>query len=138
MNKPTAELSPRDIRYCTFCQQIIEYEYSLQSDRSHLKKYKPVAEMNSEAIESPSIEMYTGNEKTKKSTSSENTVTVDIFRPRGRPKAYRKRELPEQLIKQLHDEGLGAKAIATQLRTDGGIIVSYKTIQRILCGERKQ
>jgi hypothetical protein len=35
----------------------------------------------------------------------------------------------------MHEEGLEAKAIATQLKKQG-IDVSYKTIQRVLSGRR--
>ena len=71
------------------------------------------------------------------SISNEPSVTMDIFRPRGRPKHYEKRELPEELIRQLSSEGMGSRAIASRLRAERGIKVSYKTIQRVLSGERK-
>ena len=73
--------------------------------------------------------------ETKMSISNEPSVTMDNFRPRGRPKAYEKRELPEELIRQLSSEGMGSRAIASTLKKRA-IIVSYKTIQRILAGER--
>ena len=73
--------------------------------------------------------------ETKMSISNEPSVTMDIFRPRGRPKHYEKRELPEELIRQLYSEGMGSRAIASTLKKRA-IIVSYKTIQRILSGER--
>ncbi len=73
--------------------------------------------------------------ETKKSISNEPSVTMDFFRPRGRPKHYEKRELPEELIRQLSSEGMGSRAIASTLKKRA-IIVSYKTIQRILSGER--
>lgn len=37
----------------------------------------------------------------------------------------------------LHQLGKGSKAIASQLKREQSIVVSYKTIQRILSGERK-
>ncbi len=136
--KPLSELSQKDARYCTFCQPIIEYEYSLLSTGSHSKRYKPMPlKPKSIPIEAPPIYKSTGEEKTKKSTLEEKPVTVDNFRPRGRPKHYKKRELPEELIKQLNSQGMGSKAIATRVRAQYGIKVSYKTIQRILSGERK-
>lgn len=48
------------------------------------------------------------------------------------------RRLPEDLIKQFADEGMGSKAIAAKLKTEFSITVSYKTIQRILSGKRRQ
>ncbi len=52
-------------------------------------------------------------------------------------KRGRKRKpLPVELITQRASEGLGAKAIATLLKTEDGIEVSYKTVQRVLAGKR--
>ena len=70
------------------------------------------------------------------STLNSPSVTVDNFRPRGRPKTYKKDILPDNKIKYLHEEGMGAKAIATWLKREEGIDVSYKTVQRVLSGER--
>ena len=78
----------------------------------------------------------TGLPTAKKSTLKEDSITVDIFRPRGRPINYEKRELPNKRIKELHNQGMGSKAIATKLKNDHGIEVSYKTIQRVLAGQR--
>ena len=61
VGKPLSKRSEKDARYCIDCQPIIEYEYSLLSDRGHSKRYKPVKpEMNFEAVESPFVEMGTG------------------------------------------------------------------------------
>ncbi len=133
--KKRTQMSHKDIRYCLECQPVVEYEYSLLADKSHVRRYKPVKpEAILKAIESPSVDMGTGEEKTKMSTLNCPSSTVDKFRPRGRPKTYKKRELPEELIKQLSQE-MGSKAIVTELR-NRGINVSYKTIQRLLTGQR--
>ena len=59
-------------------------------------------------------------------------VTVRTLRKRGpKPKA-----LPEELIIQWAGEGMGSKAIAARLKGEG-IEVSYKTIQRVISGERQ-
>ena len=76
------------------------------------------------------------------STSDDKKTTVDIIKPsvakvtRGK-RGPKHRDLPGDLIKQLAGEGMGSKAIATQLKKEQGINVSYKTIQRVLSGERK-
>ncbi|MFC2047440.1 hypothetical protein ACFLTK_04125, partial [Chloroflexota bacterium] len=124
VGKAKGEMSKRDIRYCQKYQSIIEYEYSLLSDKGHSKRYKPVKpETNSGAAEVPSVDIDIGEHKTKMSTLNEKTATVDKFKPRGRPNTYKKRELPEGLIKQLHHKGMGAKQIATKLRKEQGIDV---------------
>ena len=43
------------------------------------------------------------------------------------------RDMPEDLMRQLAGQGMGSKAIAARLRTEG-VDVSYKTIQRRLQG----
>ena len=46
------------------------------------------------------------------------------------------RDLPDELIAKLAGQGMRAKAIASELKREHGIIVSYKTIQRMLEGQR--
>ena len=45
--------------------------------------------------------------------------------------------LPRELISQWAGEGMGSKAIASKLNSELGIKVSYKTVQRVLSGERE-
>ena len=77
------------------------------------------------------------------STIKGKKIEVDIIQPSVAIRAVVKRgpkhrQLPEDLIRQLASEGMGSKVIAARLKAEHGIIVSYKTIQRILSGERKQ
>jgi hypothetical protein len=77
------------------------------------------------------------------STLESKKSEVDIIQPSVAIRAVVKRgpkhrQLPEDLIRQLASEGMGSKVIAARLKAEHGIIVSYKTIQRILSGERKQ
>ena len=58
--------------------------------------------------------------------------------PEAAKRGPKHRRLPEDLIKQLSRKDMGSKAIAAKLKRDKGIKVSYKTIQRVLSGERKQ
>ena len=46
------------------------------------------------------------------------------------------RFLPEDLIKDLAARGKGSKAIAGELKKENDITVSYKTVERILKGQR--
>jgi hypothetical protein len=137
--KYLSELSLKDARYCTFCQPIIEEEYRAIAERlGRANKYKPQptqkpTEMTEIGVTPNSL---SATPETKMSTLDEKPITVDNFRPRGRPKHYKKRELPIELIEQLHSKDIGSKAITTLLKREQGIEVSYKTIQRILSGER--
>ena len=44
--------------------------------------------------------------------------------------------LPQEMIIEWASEDMGSKAIATRLREEQGITVSYKTIQRVLARQR--
>jgi len=75
------------------------------------------------------------------STLGEEKIEVDIIKPSGKPKILAKRgpkhkDLPIELIEQLAKEGMGSKAIATKLKAERDVKVSYRTIQRVLSGER--
>ena len=70
-------------------------------------------------------------------------IEVDIIHPPGATRTSGKRgpkhrSLPEDLIRHLAGEGMGSKAIAARLKAEHRVKVSYRTIQRILSGERKQ
>lgn len=81
------------------------------------------------------IEILTEKRKMKMSTLNSPSLTVANFRLRGRPTTYKKQKLPEELIKQLGREGMGSKVIASKLKKQG-IDVSYRTVHRVLSGER--
>lgn len=131
--KAKSDMSEKDIRYCVGCQQSIELGYELEAEKSkHTKRYKPNIPIEKVAP----VELPIGEEKTKMSTVNSDNARVDNFRARGRSTSYKKRPLPDDEIKQLNQQGMGAKAITGKLKREKGIIVSYKTIQRILSGER--
>jgi len=118
----------QDKHYCQQCYDSLKAdEYRFDGKATETK----IAVLTTEPMQSPMKE-----QETKMSTLNSTSPEVDNFRPRGRPKTYEKRALPDGIIKQLHDDGMGAKAIATNLKTEEGIDVSYKTIQRVLSGER--
>lgn len=58
---------------------------------------------------------------------------VDTINPSvtGKKRGPKLKQLPETLILELADKGLGSKAIASELK-EQGVEVSYKTIQRFL------
>ena len=136
-DKPKRERSEEDFRYCNLCQPVIEGEYRAiveSKGRPLTSLYKPILRV---PLSDP-MESHTELKKSKMSTLIETPVTVDNFRPPDRPKTYKKQELPEPLIKEMKIAGMGAKAIATRLKVEQDINVSYKTIQRMLSGERKE
>ena len=139
VSHPAIEQSP-DPRYCQECYSFLLKEAKMLDPR---KRPKWIPRLPGR---------YTRQEKQNQiptvgdgimSPLEDNISEVDIIRPtvalRARGKRGPKhRQLPEDLIRRLADEGMGSKAIATELKAEHGIVVSYKTIQRILSGERKQ
>jgi len=71
------------------------------------------------------------------STVNGKKSEVDIIQPPVSKVTHEKRgpkqkALPQELIKQWVGEGMGSKAIASRLKSELGIKVSYKTVQRAL------
>lgn len=132
VGKTEAEMSERDIRYCIECQQVIEQEYLISG-----KRYIPVklSNQNLAPLALGDKEIPTEKLETEMSTLNQESLEVDKFRPRTRKSTYKKRELPIAEIQKANEQGLGSKAIATRLKGQG-IKVSYKTVQRVLSGER--
>lgn len=134
-DKPIGVQSP-DLRYCQGCYIFLLNEAEiLPAGKRPAWIPKPQKAYQGGGKAQP-IANHTKEPKMKMSTLNSPSPTVASFRPRGRPTTYKKRELPEELISQLSREGVGAKVIASKLNKQG-IDVSYRTIHRILSGERK-
>jgi hypothetical protein len=87
-----------------------------------------------------------GEAGTNMSTLEDGKAGVDTIQSvGGEPRIFshikkrgpKPKELPEALIKRWAEEGLGGKAIASRLESELGVKISYKTIQRLLSGKRK-
>jgi len=138
MDKVEADMSPDD-RYCQDCYEFLlkEAEMLTGHQRADWRPRAAVARRESEAKLTPPISQIGGGIM---STLDSLKNTVDIIQPSVTIRAIVKRgpkhrQLPEDLIRELASEGMGSKAIALRLRTEG-VTVSYKTIQRLLSGQR--
>jgi hypothetical protein len=136
VGKPASEQSP-DPRYCQGCYEFLLKEAELLTGTKRPKWIpKPQTAPKKQypiSVDGASI----------MSTVEGKKFEVDIIQPSVAIRAVVKRgpkhrQLPEDLIRQLASEGMGSKVIAARLKAEYGVIVSYKTIQRILSGERKQ
>jgi len=133
VGKPAQEQSP-DPRYCQGCYVFLLKEAATESSR-RFADWKPRKSPKEAAQVSQDM-------RTIMSTLDYQKSQVDIIqssvgkvtRAKRGPKH---RDLPGDLIRRLAAESMGSKAIATKLRKEQGIPVSYKTIQRVLSGERK-
>lgn len=135
--RPLAEQSP-DPRYCKSCYVFLLKEAELLT--GHSKKASWIPKPQKEATQKVApISQYGGGIM---STVKGKKIEVDKIQPSVAIETHARRlsnkrgrkpkELPEDLIVELAGKGMGSKAIASNLRADHNITISYKTIQRIL------
>ena len=126
VGKKATEQSPNPL-YCQWCYDSLKADgYKFDGKATEFK----MAVLTTESVSTPIKEV-----ETNMATVNDPSPSVANFRPRGRPKTYKKRSLPNEKIMQLNKQGLGSKAIASKLQKQG-IDVSFRTIARILAGER--
>lgn len=135
IGKPMDDQSP-DPRYCVEC-----YEFLCKEAELVHPSRKPSWVPKQPKIAGKKVCRVVPYGAGIMSTLESKKITVDIIQPSGGKGTHKKRgpkhrELPEDLIRELADGDLGAKAIAAALKRKQGIIVSYKTIQRVLAGRR--
>jgi len=131
--KLVAEASP-DVRYCQGCYYFLIQEAAMDTRRRG-DDWKP-KKAHKKAVH------IAGDMRRIMSPLESEKIEVDIIHPPGATRVSGKRgpkhrSLPEDLIMQWAGEGMGSKAIAARLKAEYGVKVSYKTIQRVLSGERK-
>jgi len=154
--KPLSEHSP-DPRYCRGCHDFLLEEAELQNTRKSwmpkpAKKAKsaPRTETGTPPRQPLSPEVRGTQFRTTPtpprpimSTSTSPKRGVDIItssadKITGAKRGPKHKALPEDLITRwAQEESMGSKAIAARLKTELGITISYKTIQRLLSGERQ-
>jgi len=133
MGKSAAEQSP-DQRYCQLCYDILLKEVEMLTGHQRAE-WKPEIATKTTAT----VSQVGGGIM---STLERKNIEVDIIHPPTMSRASGKRgpkprPLPEDVIKLLAGEGMGSKSIAARLKAEHDIKASYKTIQRVLSGERK-
>lgn len=135
--KPLDDQSP-DPRYCLGCYDFLLEEARLYgaSKPSWIPKAKEPEIMGEKSIK------VSGDMRTIMSTVNDKKTKVDIIPSQTSKVTHGKRgpkhrDLPLELVKQLAGQGLGSKAIVSRLKAEK-VDISYKTVQRILSGERKQ
>jgi hypothetical protein len=146
VGKPASEQSP-DPRYCQDCYDFLLEEAALlfASGDKHHPRWIPIK---------PSLRAFDGGKQSNKdsgevhyvgstnlSTLTDKKIEVDKLKV-SVPKVTREKKpgpkpkfLPVKKIRQLAGQGLGSKAIATRLKAEG-VKISFKTIQRVLKGQR--
>lgn len=135
-DKPATEDSP-DPRYCQGCYDFLVKEAEMLSGGKRpawIPKEGKIGHQKSIQV--------SGDVVLNMSTLNDKKFEVDIIQPSVGKVTREKRgpkqqALPQELIKQWAGEDMGSKAIASRLNSELGIKVSYKTIQRVLSGERQ-
>jgi hypothetical protein len=138
VHRPQENRSP-DERYCMECYDFLVDEVNHMGMRGvtrrpdWMPREAPLQEENEKKV----VPYVSGIMSPMNDEKSE----VDIIKPAPPKKEVAKRgrkqrQLPIELIEQLHSQDMGSKAIASSLKARQGVVVSYKTIQRILKGER--
>ena len=134
-DKPATEASP-DPRYCQSCYDFLAKEAELITGG----KRPAWIPLNSKIGHQKPIQV-SGDVALNMSTVVSKKSEVDIIHPpvakvTREKRGPKKKSLPRELIKQWAGESMGSKAIATRLKAEHRVVVSYKTIQRILSGVR--
>jgi len=135
-DKDRKELSP-DRRYCQGC-----YDFLLKEAEMLPRGKRPAWIPKEGKIGHQKSIQVSQDVVLNMSTLDDKKIEVDIIQPLVGKVTREKRGpkhkvLPHELIKQWSGEGMGSKAIASKLSNELGIKVSYKTIQRLLSGERE-
>ncbi|MBA7704067.1 hypothetical protein ES703_112865 [subsurface metagenome] len=138
MDKPATEASP-DPRYCQGCYDFLTKEAELLDGR------KPAwVPKDSQCITRTPLEPSrkplqpasgVGHNYIDTQIGSGIMSTVESKKDDGK-RGPKQKALPRELIKQWAGEGMGSRVIALKLNSELGIKVSYRTIQRVLSGER--
>jgi len=132
VGKPLDDMSP-DPRYCLNCFEFLTQEAELITGRP---KWIPKPQKHPK-LGGKKLVRVSQHGQGIMSTLADEKITVDIIQasvskkarfPRGRKKIV----LPKEQIKRMLSEGYGTKAIATRLKREHEITVSYKTIQRTI------
>ena len=105
-------MSRENNRFCRNC-----YEYLRTGDNHHFSSNMAKLEWLEQA----------------KPPSDQPVILSPLKHSRGR----RKKELPMNYISQLINAGMGCKKIARKLKDERGVDCSYRTIARVVKGERK-
>lgn len=154
VGKPAEERSV-DSRYCQGCHEFLKEETEKVVPRTNCLEIVGGKDIIQKSLEKAQGGTFKGDiinkrgvvgvkvgsgimstvERVKTETDAISSSPPSVEGVKRGPK---QRRLPEGLIKQLARRDMGSKSIAAKLKRDKGITVSYKTIQRVLSGERKQ
>jgi len=128
-----------DNRYCQSCYDFLLREWEIIKGWGNQRKpyWLPVksksSHLKSERVSKDVyLNMATVNDK-KSEVAIIHSPTFEVANNRRGPKH---RDLPLDIIEKWQGEGLGSKRIASRLKEEYGVEVGFRTIARILSGQR--
>ena len=136
VGRPALEQSP-DGRYCQGCYEFLIAEAEMLPATKR-PSWRPKPQKGQEkAI--PVSQDVVSNMATVKDKKSKVAIIHPTDATRTLPKRGPKHKaLPVELITQWASEGMGYKRIAARLKVEHGIEVGFRTVARVVKGERKQ
>lgn len=138
VEKPIGEQSP-DSRYCQGCYDFLKKEAELLDGRKPTwvpKDSQTITRTPLEPSRKPLLPASgVGHNCIDEMIGSGIMSTVESTKDDGK-RGPKHKALPYELIKGWVGEGMGSRVIALKLNNELGISVSYKTVQRVLAGER--
>jgi len=138
-DKPATEASP-DPRYCQGCYDFLKKEAGLLDGRKPTWVPKDSQSIPRTPLEPSRKPLQpasgVGHNNIGTQIGSGIMSTVESKKDDGK-RGRKHKALPHELIKGWADEGMGSRVIALKLNNELGINVSYKTVQRVLSGERE-
>lgn len=147
--RPIEEQSA-DPRYCQSCYEFLLQEAELLHSRAEwvpkvIRGFRPLINKVQDAPQAKHIPSVKGDIILANTSTTPAKRQLIMSTPKTpKPASGKKRRgprykvLPVGTIKRwAKTNGMGSKAIATRLGRERGIEVSYKTIQRILAGQRQ-
>ena len=140
VGKPASEQSP-DERYCQGCYEFLVVEAKmLVITRRKRPEWVPIKTLCKSTKEVAQVSDYmrknmatVEDEKSKVAMITPSVAPTKASKRGPKPKA-----LPVELITQWASEGIGYKRIAARLKVECDIEVGFRTVARVVKGERKQ
>jgi len=130
--RPLDDLSP-DPRYCQGCYGFLLKEVEMLSSGKHPQWVPRTSPKPIRQLVQPSSGGCHNYTHTPLGSPMESGIMATVKGKRG-PK--RRADLPAEMIMQWASEGMGSKMIASKLKAELNITIGFRTVARIIAGQR--
>jgi len=137
---PIEDSSP-DPRYCRSCYIFLLIEARALPPKARKPDWIPIKEKAVAKREAKNSADLTGVHAGINATVKSKNATVALILPAvgkvtREKRGPKHRDLPEDLIRQWAGQDMGSKAITSRLKTELGIVIGFRTVAKIIKGER--